>query len=57
LTSALGEGEWLALRPGSFTPDKEPPVPIGGPHSRSGQCEVEENHLPLPGIELRPSSS
>jgi len=22
-------GEWLASRPGYFTPEKEPPVPIG----------------------------
>jgi hypothetical protein len=29
LTSALAEGEWSASRPGRFTPEKEPPVPIG----------------------------
>jgi hypothetical protein len=29
LTSALDGGEWLASRPGRFTPGKEPPVPIG----------------------------
>jgi hypothetical protein len=28
-TSALDEGEWLALRPGLFTPRKDPLVPIG----------------------------
>jgi hypothetical protein len=28
-TSALEGGEWSALRPGSFAPDKEPPVSIG----------------------------
>jgi hypothetical protein len=29
LTSALGGGEWSALRPGRFTPGEEAPVPIG----------------------------
>jgi hypothetical protein len=28
-TSALDGGEWLASRPGRFTPGKELPVPIG----------------------------
>jgi hypothetical protein len=28
-TSTLDEGEWSASRPGSFTPGKSPPVPIG----------------------------
>jgi hypothetical protein len=28
LTSALDEGEWSALRPGRFTPEKKPPVLI-----------------------------
>jgi hypothetical protein len=30
---------------------------LGGPQSRSGSCEVQGNHLPLPGIEPRPSSA
>jgi len=29
LTSALDGGEWSASRPGRFTPEKEPLVPIG----------------------------
>jgi hypothetical protein len=29
---------------------------LGGPQSRSGRCELEENLLPLPGIEPGPSS-
>jgi hypothetical protein len=28
-TSALVGGEWSASRPGTFTPGKEPPGPIG----------------------------
>jgi hypothetical protein len=39
LTSALDEGEWSASRLGSLLPRKEPPVPIGGPQSRSGDVE------------------
>jgi hypothetical protein len=30
---------------------------LGGPHSQSGRCGVDKDLLPLPGIELRPSSS
>jgi hypothetical protein len=26
---------------------------LGGPHSRTGSCGVEKEHLPLPGIEPR----
>jgi hypothetical protein len=29
---------------------------LGVPQSRSGRCGVETNSLPLPGIEIRPSS-
>jgi hypothetical protein len=28
LTSALVGGEWSASRPGRFTPENEPPVPV-----------------------------
>jgi hypothetical protein len=29
LSSALDGGEWLALRPGHFTPEERTPVPTG----------------------------
>jgi hypothetical protein len=50
LTSALVEDEWSASRPGRFTPEKEPPVPLarrlGGPHIRSGWREEVQKFWP-----------
>jgi len=49
LTSALDEGEWLALRPGRFTPGERTRVAhwTGGPQSRSGRGGEEKNFQPL----------
>jgi hypothetical protein len=46
LTSALAGGEWSASRPESFTPGKEPLVPLdrrlGEPQTRSGRFGEEK---------------
>jgi hypothetical protein len=57
-TSVLdGNGQLHAsLYPRGRNPRHELDRRLGGPQSRSGRCEVERNHLPLPGIEPRPSS-
>jgi hypothetical protein len=60
LISALDGGERSASRPGSFTPEERAPrrpldKRLGGPQSRSERYG-EKKILPLPGIELRPSS-
>jgi hypothetical protein len=58
LTSALDGGEWLASRPGSFTPGERAPGThwIGswvGP--RAGLDDVEKRKfLTLPGLEPQP---
>jgi hypothetical protein len=61
LTSALEGGEWSASRPGrALPPGKEPPVPIvqeaGWAPEPVWTQRLEENPLPLSGIEPRPSS-
>jgi hypothetical protein len=44
--------------PAALLPGKDPTLSIGcGPQNRSGRCGVEKNHLPLQGIEPRPSCS
>jgi hypothetical protein len=58
LTSALIGGEWLALRPGRFTPrGKSPQYPLhrrlGGQQSRSGR-RGEEKILYPTGTQIRP---
>jgi len=52
LTSALGTGEWSALRPGRFTPREKAPVTHGiggwdGPQSLFGRSGEERNFQPL----------
>jgi hypothetical protein len=46
--------------PAALSPGKELSVPIGqrlsGPWSQSGPYGAQKNLLPVPGIELRPSS-
>jgi hypothetical protein len=58
MTSALVGGEWLASRPGRFTPGGKPPYPLDrrlvGPQSHSGR-HGEEKFLDPTGTELRPS--
>jgi hypothetical protein len=58
LTSALVEGEWLASRPGRFTPGERAPgdLWIGGwVGPRTGQDHAERRKIfPVPGLELRP---
>jgi hypothetical protein len=58
LTSALAGGEWLASRPGRFTPGERAPGThwIGGRvRPRAGLDDVEKRKfLTLPGIKLRP---
>jgi hypothetical protein len=59
LTSALAGGEWSASRPGSFTPRKEPPVPIvqevgWTPEPVWTTWKRGKKILTLPGLELRP---
>jgi hypothetical protein len=48
---------WSSSSPCRFTPRKElwysPKEWLGGPQSRSGRCEEQENFLPLPGFEPR----
>jgi hypothetical protein len=61
LTSTLEGGEWSAARPGrALPPGKEPPVPIvqeaGWAPEPVWTQRLEENPLPLSGIEPRPSS-
>jgi hypothetical protein len=61
LTSALGGGEWLPLRPYCFTYRERVPSThwIGGwvgPRDSLVTIEVEKNLLPLLGIEPWPSS-
>jgi hypothetical protein len=56
LTTALDGGERSASRPCRFTPgDRAPRYPLdrrlGGLQNRFGRCGVENNLLPLPGIE------
>jgi hypothetical protein len=57
LTSALDEGEWLAPRPGRFTPVKKTQYPLyrrlGGPQDRCGRVRKIS---PPPGFDPRPSS-
>jgi hypothetical protein len=52
LTSALGEGEWSASRPGRFTPGERLYRRLGGSQSRSGRRE--EKALAQLGLEHRP---
>jgi hypothetical protein len=58
LTSTLVGGEWLASRPGRFTPGERAPGThwIGGwVKPRAGLDDVEKRKfLTLPGLELRP---
>jgi hypothetical protein len=46
--------------PVTLSPEKEPSVLLGleaaWPHSWSGRCGVEQDILPVPGVESRPSS-
>jgi hypothetical protein len=58
LDSALDGGEWSASRPGrALAPGKGPPVPIvqvaGWAPEPVWTQKLEENLLPLPGIEPR----
>jgi hypothetical protein len=60
-TSTLYGGEWSASRPGrALPPGKGPPVPIGQETGWAPEPvwtqRIEENPLPLPGIEPRSSS-
>jgi hypothetical protein len=56
LTSALVRGEWSASRPGPFTPEKEPPVPIEREvfvAPRTGlDVKERKEFLPIPEKEL-----
>jgi hypothetical protein len=58
LTSALAGGEWLASRPGRFTPGERAPGThwIGGwVDPRAGLNDMEEwKFLTLPRLELQP---
>jgi hypothetical protein len=57
LTSALFGGEWLASRPGLFTPGERALGThwMGGSMcSRTGLNDVDRKILPLPGLELCP---
>jgi hypothetical protein len=57
LNSVIGGRNLSHLRPGRFTPVKEPRYPLnrklGGPQSWSGQFCRREKVLPLPGLEHR----
>jgi hypothetical protein len=58
LTSALAGGEWLASRPGHFTPGERAPCTHwieGSVGARARLDDVEKRkYLTLPGLELRP---
>jgi hypothetical protein len=59
LTPALDGSEWSTSRFGPFTPGGNRlryPLyrRLGGPQSLSGRCGVQNNLLPLPGIEPKP---
>jgi hypothetical protein len=60
LTLALVGGEWLASRPGRFTPGKDPRYPLdrklGGPQSRTGR-HGEVKILATTGTLGRPARS
>jgi hypothetical protein len=60
LTSALHRGEWLASRPGRFTPGDRVPCSrlIGGWVGPRASLDAMEwrQIFPLPGLEPRPCS-
>jgi hypothetical protein len=56
LTSLIDGGEWSVSRFGRFILRYPLERRIVGPQSQLGRCGVEKNLVPLPGIELRPSS-